>query len=145
MEVFIFDWQWTSHQSRVQKDLGILRFEILLWKDERESIIKLCKEKKLIDVIQKLIRIQNFGQNWWWINGNRVEYLPSIHHIAALSQSPKVTARLSVTSEKFTGLVIFMSMFNDISWGSKNKKKEHESNTQLVSLKAKMNISRSWR
>ena len=28
--------------------------------------------------------------------------------------------RLSVTPEKYTGRIIFMSMFNDISWGSKD-------------------------
>ena len=42
--------------------------------------------------------------------------------------------RLSVTPEKFTGRIIFMSMFNDISWRSKDNKKECESNAQLVSF-----------
>ena len=42
--------------------------------------------------------------------------------------------RLSATPAKFTGRFIFMSMFNDISWGSKDNKKECESNAQLVSL-----------
>ena len=34
----------------------------------------------------------------------------------------------------FTGRIIFMSMFNDISWRSKDNKKECESNAQQVSL-----------
>ena len=42
--------------------------------------------------------------------------------------------RLSVRPENFTGRIIFMSMFNDISWGSKDNKKECESSAQLVSL-----------
>ena len=67
----------------------ILRFCIVPWKDEREPTIKLCMGRQ-IDVVQKFIRIQNFGQNWWWTNGIRVEYLPRIHHIAVLPQSPKV-------------------------------------------------------
>ena len=41
---------------------------------------------------------------------------------------------LSVTPEKFTGRIIFMSMFNDISWRSKDNKKECESNARLISL-----------
>ena len=45
--------------------------------------------------------------------------------------------RLSETPENFTGRIIFMSMFNDISWGSKDNEKECESNAQLVSLYAK--------
>ena len=52
--------------------------------------------------------------------------------------------RLSVTPEKFTGRIIFMSMFNDISWRSKDNKKECESNTQLVSLYAKRFGAGQW-
>ena len=49
----------------------------------------------------------------------------------------ELLSRLSVTPEKFTGRVIFMSMFNDISWRSQDNKKECESNAQLVSLYGK--------
>ena len=42
--------------------------------------------------------------------------------------------RLNETPENLTGRIIFMSMFNDISWGSKDNKIECESNAQLVSL-----------
>ena len=52
--------------------------------------------------------------------------------------------RLSVTPEKFTGGVIFMSMFNDFSWGSQDNKKECESNAQLVSLYAKRFGAGQW-
>ena len=52
--------------------------------------------------------------------------------------------RLSVTPEKFTGRIIFMSMFNDISWRSKDNKKECESNAQLVSLYAKSFGAGQW-
>ena len=74
-----------------------------------------------------------------------------IHHIAALHQSPRVTAKNErVTPEKLTGRIIFMSMFNDISWGSEDNKKECESSAQLVSFYAKrfgagqMVIPRTW-
>ena len=57
----------------------------------------------------------------------------------------ELLSRLSVTPEKFTGRIIFMSMFDDISWGSKdNKKKECESNAQLVSLYAKRFGAGQW-
>ena len=45
--------------------------------------------------------------------------------------------RLGETPEKITGRIIFMSMFNDISWGPKDNEKECKSNAQLVSLFAK--------
>ena len=54
------------------------------------------------------------------------------------------TLRLSVTPEKITGQIIFMSMFKDISWGSKDNKKECESNAQLVSLCAKRFGTGQW-
>ena len=52
--------------------------------------------------------------------------------------------RLSVTPETFTGRIIFMSMFNDISWGSKDNKIECESNAQLVSVFARRFGARQW-
>ena len=38
------------------------RFCIMPWKDEREPTIKLCVGRQ-VDVVQKFIRIQNFGHN----------------------------------------------------------------------------------
>ena len=57
--------------------------------------------------------------------------------------------RLNETPENFTGRIIFMSIFNDISWRSQDNKKECDSNAQLVSICKKMwsrtmVISRSW-
>ena len=49
----------------------------------------------------------------------------------------ELLSRLSVAPDKFTGRIIFMSMFNDISWCSKDNKKECETNAQLASLYAK--------
>ena len=58
--------------------------------------------------------------------------------------------RLGETPENFTGRILFMLMFNDISCGSRDNEKECESNANLVSLYAKrlgagtMVISWSW-
>ena len=47
----------------------------------------------------------------------------------------ELLSRLSViTPEDFTERIIFMSMFNDISWGSQENKQECESSAQLVSI-----------
>ena len=143
MEVFVFDWWWTSHQSLAHNGLRILRFCIVSWKDEREPSIKYCMGRQ-IDLVQKFIRIPSFGQNWWWANGIRVEHLPRIHHIALCHKVQELLSSLSGTPEKFTVRIIFMSMFNDISWGSKISKKECESNAQLVSLYAKRFGAGQW-
>ena len=43
-------------------------------------------------------------------------------------------SKLSEEPEDFTGRIIFRSMFNDISWGSKDNEKECELSAQLVSI-----------
>ena len=48
------------------------------------------------------------------------------------------------TPENFTGRIIFMSMFNEISCGSKDNKKECESKARLVSLYAKRFGTGHW-
>ena len=50
----------------------------------------------------------------------------------------------STEPEDFTGRIIFMSMFNDISWGSKENERECELNAQLVSMYAKRFSPGKW-
>ena len=60
-----------------------------------------------------------------------MEYLPRIFNTLQLSQEvQELLLRLNETPENFTGRILFMSMFNDILWGSKDNKKECESNCQ---------------
>ena len=44
---------------------------------------------------------------------------------------------LGETPENFTGRIIFMSMFNDISWGSRDNERECLANAEVVSFYAK--------
>ena len=46
-------------------------------------------------------------------------------------------SKMSVEPEDFTGRIIFMSIFNDISWGSKDHEQECEADANLVSIFAK--------
>ena len=52
--------------------------------------------------------------------------------------------RFVETPENFTGRIIFMSMFNDISCGSRDNEKECESNAQLASLFEKRFGTGQW-
>ena len=65
-------------------------------------------------------------------------------HCSCAAKVQKFLSRLSVEPEKFTGRIILMSMFNDISWGSKDNKKECKSSAQLVFLYAKRFGARQW-
>ena len=72
------------------------------------------------------------------IDGAPIEFewniFPGFTTLQLFHEAQELLSRLSVTQEKFTGRIIFMSMFNHISWGSGDNEKECESNAQLVSL-----------
>ena len=62
-----------------------------------------------------------------------------------LSQEVKsLLLRFDETPETSSGRIIFMSMFNDISWGSKDNKRECEANAQPVSLFARRFGAGQW-
>ena len=74
-----------------------------------------------------------------------MEYLPRIHHSAALPQSPRVTVKIVCNTRKILlGRIIFMSMFNDISWGSKDNEKECKSNANFDSICARRFSPGHW-
>ena len=70
--------------------------------------------------------------------------IPGFNALQLCHKVQELLSRLNVTPEKFIGRIIFMSMFNDISWGSKDNKIEYESNAQLVSLFARRFGARQW-
>ena len=53
-------------------------------------------------------------------------------------------SKMSEEPEEFTRKIIFMSMFNDISWESEDNTKECELSAQLVSLYARRFGARQW-
>ena len=113
------------------------------WKDEREPKVKHCMGGK-IDVVQKFTRIQSFGQNWWWANGIRVDYLPRIHHDGALHQSPRVTVKIERNTRKIHRTDYLHVDFQRHLMGSKDNKKDCESSAQFVSLYAKRFGAGRW-
>ena len=66
-----------------------------------------------------------------------MEYFPGFNTLQLSQEVKHLLLRLGETPENLTGRIIFMSMFNDISCGSRDNEKECESNAQLVSLCAK--------
>ena len=82
------------------------------------------------------------------IDGEPMEFewniFPGFTTLQLCNKVQELLSRLSVAPEKITGRIIFMSMFNDISWGSKDNKKECESSAQFVSLFAKRAGAGQW-
>ena len=66
-----------------------------------------------------------------------MEYFPGFNTLQLSQEVKELLLRFNETPENFTGRIVFMSMFNDISCGSRENEKECESNAQLVSLYAR--------
>ena len=97
-----------------------------------------------IGVVQKFTGIQKLGQHWWWTNGIRVEYFPGFTTLQLSQEVKDLLLRLNETPENFTRKIIFNSMFNDISLGSRDNNVECESNANLVSLCARRFGAGQW-
>ena len=62
---------------------------------------------------------------------------PGFTTLQLCSKVQESLSRLSVETDKFQGWIIIMSMFNDISWRSKDSEQECELSAQLVSIYAR--------
>ena len=69
---------------------------------------------------------------------------PGFNTLQISEEVKSLLLRLGETPENFTGRIIFMSMFNDISCGSRDNEKEWESNANLVSLCVKRFGTGQW-
>ena len=140
MEIFVFYWL-SAH-----KGLRLFRFCTVSWKDTQEPPIKRCMGTK-IGVVQEY---RNFDR----IDGEPMEFewniFPGFNSLQLSQEVKSLLLRLGETPENFTGRIIFMSMFNDISCESRDNEKECESkcSTRFSVCKEIWNgtmvISRSW-
>ena len=80
-------------------------------------------------------------RNFDRIDGEPIEFewniFPGFNTLQLNEEVKSLLFRSGETPENFTRRIFFMSMFNDISCGSRDNKKECESNANLVSLYAK--------
>ena len=69
---------------------------------------------------------------------------PGFNTLQLSEEVKRLLFRLDETPENFTGRILFMSMFNDISCGSKDNEKECLANAKLVSLYARRFGNGQW-
>ena len=69
---------------------------------------------------------------------------PGFTTLQLVREVQKFLSTMSIQPEDFTGRIIFMSMFNDISWGSKENEKGCELSAQLVSICARRFSPGKW-
>ena len=69
---------------------------------------------------------------------------PGFTTLELMNKVQEFMSKMSIQPEDFTGRIIFMSTFNDVSWESKENKQECESSAQLVSIYAKRFSPGRW-
>ena len=86
-----------------------------------------------------------FGHNWrcsqWNLSGLFSQDSP---HYTSATKSKSSCQKWARSQKNFTGRIIFMSMFNDISWWSKDNEQECEVSAKLVSVYARRFSPGRW-
>ena len=144
MEVFVFD--WLKKESSIFNAQGVYVFSdsvLCLGKINENPQLKKAWEDRLTwfkssPQYRTLDRIDCEPIEFEW------HIFPAFTTLQLSQEVKELLLRLSETPENFTGRNIFMSMFNDISWGSKDHQKECGTNAQLVSLYAKRFGTGQW-
>ena len=73
-----------------------------------------------------------------------MEYFPGFNTFQLSEEVNSLLYRLGETPENFTGRILFMSMFNNISCGTKDNEEECLANARLVSLYARRFGKGQW-
>ena len=136
METAVIDWWWNRYQSSAQKTLRLLRFCVVPWKDPSTSGIQWSLEEKdwRDQIREKLQRLWRYQWRADWI---RVEHLPRFTTLHLCGKVTDLPSSLGEEPETFTGRILFMSMFNDISCDRKGNQEECVANSKVVSILAK--------
>ena len=110
-------------------------FENLQWNDAWEQRLGWLKSSS---------KYRNFDR----IDGEPMEFkwniFPGFNTLQLNEEVKRLLFRLDETPENFTGRILFMSMFNDISCGTKDNEKECLANAKLVSLYARRFGKGQW-
>ena len=69
---------------------------------------------------------------------------PGFTTLELCTEFQELMSEMSIQPEDFTRRIIFMSMFNDISWRSKDNEQECEFSAQLVSMYAERFSPGRW-
>ena len=73
-----------------------------------------------------------------------MEYCTGFTTLQLCNKVQEFLSKMSEKPEELTGRTIFMSMFDDISWGSKDNEQECELNVKLVSVYARRLSPGRW-
>ena len=128
--------------SLAREGLRIFRVCVMLWKDTPELSNTVWEEKlrwfKSSPEYRALDTIDEEPMEFEW------NIFPGFTTLRLCNKVPEFLSKMSKPPEEFTGRIIFMSMFNDISWGSKDNEQECELSAKLVSIYARRFSPGRW-
>ena len=127
-----------------ERVINFQRTKVYVFSDSLLCLGKILENPQSNDAWEQILGLLKsfpYYRNFDRIDGEPMEFEWNIFqgfNTLQLSEEVKrLLLRLDETPENFTGRVLFMSMFNDISCGSKDNEKECLANPKLVSLFAK--------
>ena len=103
----------------------------IVWED-RLKWFKSSPEYRTLDTIDG----EPMGFEW--------NIFPGFTTLQLCNKVQEFMSKMSIQPEDFTGRTIFMSMFNDISWGSEDNEQECDANANLASIYARRFPPRRW-
>ena len=123
MAAAVIDWWWNRYQSSTHKSLRLLRFCVVLREDLSTS------------GIQRSLEERDWMDHQWWkatetdgINGEPTGFewniFPGFTTLQLCGKVTDLLSDLGEAPETFTGRILFMSMFNDISCDRNGNKEE---------------------
>ena len=143
MEISVINWWRKNHQSSAHKGLRLFGFCIVSWEDPKNSESNEAWRRK----IEWITSSQSFW-NFDGINGEPTEFkwniFPGFDTLQLCGKVNDLLNRLGETPELCTGRILFVSMFNDISCGTKDNEAKCLAHARVVSLHARRFGTGQW-
>ena len=142
---------WENHSWKYlsligdERVINLQRTKVYVFSDSVLCLGKIFENPQSNDAWEQrlgwLKTSQNY-RNFDRIDGEPMEFewnIFPVHNTLQLNEEVKrLLLKLHETPENFTGRITFMSMFNDISCGSKDNEKQCLANAKLVSFRKKI-------
>ena len=115
MEISVVNWWGKNHQSSAHEGLRLFGFCVVPWEDFLENPESDEAWEQRLGWIKSSQNYRNFDR----IDGEPMEFecniFPGFDTLQLCGKVKSLLLRLGETPETFTGRILFMSMFNDIS------------------------------
>ena len=148
---------WEKHYGNIlsligdERIINLQRTKVYVFSDSVLCLGKIHQNPESNEAWKKRIEWITSSQsyrNFDGINGESTEFewniFPGFDTLQLCDKVKDLLSRLGETPANFTGRILFMSMFNDISCGTKDNEQECLANARLVSLYARKFGTGQW-